>query len=163
MTIFFFAEVFLFAFLFYGLRDTTTITEADVYKIKTKVVYTDIFSSTGRMSLYITTTNGNFVTSGHYVESFRYCEQLATLLLEDSEVELTVLKNSESFYLYFGGQASTVVGIESSTEVYSSMELYNEYQESQRRWVIPSFIALQVCFIGIGFFFTAGKILIYVS
>ena len=40
-------------------------------------------------------------------------------------------------------QVSEVVGIESATTVYSTMEMYNKFQKTERGWLIVSFIIFE--------------------
>ena len=147
--IFFLIEVFLLLFFFYLFDGKKTITDDDVYKIKTKVVETYVSNGRSKGRLYIETTNGYFNTSSSYMEGgTKYCKEVADLLLEDSEVELTVLKDSESFSFLFMDQASVVVGIESATIIYSTMEMYNEFQDADRPWLIVSFIIFETITVG---------------
>lgn len=138
--IFLLVEIALISFLVYFFHDRQNATDSDVYKIKTKIIQTETFSG----NLYLTTTNGNFVTHSQYLEGGKqYCRELSSLLLEDPEVELTVLKNSDSFCVYFMDDASTVVGIESEKEVYSTVEQYNDHCYFERIALILSFIIFE--------------------
>ncbi len=141
---FLFIEIALICFFSYFLRDNRSITDADVYSIKTEIVQTETTSAHNDRKLYLTTTNGNFITYGSYMESIQHCEELSERLLDDPEIELKVLKNSDFFSMYFMGQVSVVVGIESDTTVYSTVEQYNNYCEENRFFCIVSFVFFEI-------------------
>lgn len=141
-------EIVLISFFIYAFRDNRIVTDADVYSIKTKIVQTST-SGSGE-NLYLTTTNGKFITSGQYMKSHKYCKEVASLLLDDSEIELKVLKNSDYFSMHFTDQASVVVEIKSATTVYLTMEQYNDYCEANLFNAVLSFIIFEVIVVAIG-------------
>ena len=146
---FLFIELVLISLFVYFLNDNQCATDMDVYKVRAEIIQTETSPGHHNRTLYLITSKGYYITTGRYVESNQYCKELASLLLDDPKVELTVLKNSDSFSAYFMDRASTVIGIESATTMYSTMEQYNEYIEMNRFFLILSFVIFEIITIGI--------------